>query len=194
MDATADFADLMRGVRAGEPWARNELVRRFGDDVRRAARYALGSAIRRELDSEDVTQTIFLRAFSSDWLDRPIASTPGGLVALLTVTARRWARSVGRKRSRQRELLVRSIATGVRAVETVATETRTDPAEAAALLAELRSHVPEALYKVLLLRREGMSIAAAARELGLNPDVTRVNLSRMRRDIPARFARIAEDL
>jgi RNA polymerase sigma factor (sigma-70 family) len=58
-----DFALLMQGVGKGSEEAARELVRRFGDSVRRAIRRAMDSRLRRWQDSADFTQMVWASFF-----------------------------------------------------------------------------------------------------------------------------------
>src|SRR5262249_46331816 len=89
MSQEADFHDLIRRVRAGDPAAGAELVRRYEPAIRLAVHVRLAHlGLRRLLDSTDICQSVlasfFLRAASGQYE----LETPGQLVKLLTAMAR----------------------------------------------------------------------------------------------------------
>lgn len=98
-DETVDDAELVRGLRAGEPWAKAELFDRYAGLVERTLRRVLGRE--RHTPLEDLIHDAFVEALGSlDRLRDPEA-LPGWMraiaanVACHTIrrrTARRWLR------------------------------------------------------------------------------------------------------
>jgi RNA polymerase sigma-70 factor (ECF subfamily) len=98
MSEPNSFADLLRGVRSGDPAAAEQLVKTYEPHIRRAVRIHLRDArLRRLLDGADVCQSVlasfFVRAASGQYeLDNPEQ-----LVRLLMAMARNKIASRGRK-------------------------------------------------------------------------------------------------
>lgn len=137
--------------------------------------YRLTSAVQ---DAEDVTATAFLEL----WRRREsVRTVNGSVLAWLLVTATNTARNVTRKTARHDQLL--------------RTLPRTEPAPGAdrqhedaslvasldpALLAEMRNLPPQDLTLLTLVTYEALTVAEAARELGLTETGARTRLHRAR--------------
>jgi RNA polymerase sigma factor (sigma-70 family) len=85
------FADLMGRVREGDEAATNEIMQRYGAEVRRIARVRLRHGkLRRVLESSDILQSVmgsfFRRADHGEYEDR--LSTPDELLKLLATMVR----------------------------------------------------------------------------------------------------------
>ncbi len=57
--ADADFDELMRRVRAGDPDAAREMYERYSDDIRRAVRHRLHRRLRTQFDSLDFVHSVW---------------------------------------------------------------------------------------------------------------------------------------
>jgi RNA polymerase sigma-70 factor (ECF subfamily) len=89
VDPPASFADFFRRVRAGDPDAAVELVRRYEPVMRRAVRIHLEAAgLRRLFDSQDVCQSVFGSFFVRAALGQYDLDRPQQLLGLLTAIAR----------------------------------------------------------------------------------------------------------
>lgn len=85
------FAELMSRVRAGDEASTNEIMQRYGTEVRRIARVRLRHGkLRRVLESSDILQSVmgsfFRRADHGEYEDR--LSTPDELLKLLATMVR----------------------------------------------------------------------------------------------------------
>jgi RNA polymerase sigma-70 factor (ECF subfamily) len=182
-EADKEFAALLAQARAGDTAALAELARRYEPEVRLVARVQLGPAMRPHLDSMDLVQSVHrslmlgLRAGKFD------VSSPDQLVALaLTVVRRKVARKWRHLRRQQRSLPGRAESLDLTLASLAVPDS--DPARAAELrdaTEHLCAGLDETERRVLELRLEGHSTAEVARELGLDADVLRVRLSRLRR-------------
>lgn len=86
---TAEFLQLIAGVKNGDERAAAELVRHFEPEVRRFIRFRLSSpALRRTFDSLDICQSVLLKFFVEVSAGRLELQEPGQLAALLVTMAR----------------------------------------------------------------------------------------------------------
>ena len=176
----ADFAELLARVRAGEPDAAAELVRRYEPAIRVAVRANLADPdLRRHFDSVDICQSVlgsfFVRAAAGQYdLDRPAQ-----LVALLVRMTRNKVagRARGYRRARRD---ARRDAGGEDALAGVPTAA-TGPADAAAAR-ELLSAVLDRLTgedrEIAQRRALGQEWATVAAEMGGTAEGRRKQLSR----------------
>src|SRR5215211_7423448 len=98
------FADLVRRVRAGDPDAATDLVRRYEPAIRRVVRVKLGGRVGALFDSMDVCQSVlgsfFLRAAAGQYA----IDTPEDLMKLLASMARnKLAFQVRKQRAKKRD-------------------------------------------------------------------------------------------
>lgn len=180
------FPELLRRARAGDRDALDGLVRTYEADVRIAARVLLGQALRPHLDTVDLVQSVHRSLMLGVRQDRFDVGSPAQLVALALVIVRR---KVARKWRHHRRQVPSSTIMSDNDLGDVLTSlhsTETDPARAA----QLRDAAARAFRgldgddrRLLELRLEGWSTAEAARILGLNPDVLRVRLHRLRKQL-----------
>jgi RNA polymerase sigma-70 factor (ECF subfamily) len=184
-----DFSALLDRVRLGDELALAELVRRYERDVHIAARVLLGRAMRASLDSVDLVQSVY-RTLIEGLRENKLAITNSQqLVGLAVTLVRRKIAHHWRKLQRQQPLDAEAVETGnLDAVATRAVRAGPDPAEQAAYddaLEHLYSKIDDADRRVVHLRLAGCSTAEVARRLGLDADVLRVRLSRLRRRLRA---------
>jgi RNA polymerase sigma factor (sigma-70 family) len=100
---SGSFADFVRRVRAGEPDAAVELVRRYEPAMRRAVRIHLeASGLRRLYDSRDVCQSVFGSFFVRAALGQYDLDRPQQLLGLLTAIARNKSIDHARKLAPER--------------------------------------------------------------------------------------------
>jgi RNA polymerase sigma-70 factor (ECF subfamily) len=183
-DTADEFGLLVVQARRGDPAAVAELTRRYEPEVRLVARVLLGPALRPYLDSMDLVQSVHKSLLIGLRHDRFDVSTPEKLVALALTVARRKAAKRWRHLRRQKRFdggtdEIRDLAR----VLTSLPSAEADPA-AEAQLRDAVEHVLRGLgpqeRRVLELRLEGHSTAETARALGLDADVLRVQLNRLR--------------
>jgi RNA polymerase sigma-70 factor (ECF subfamily) len=187
--AREEYAALLERARSGDPGALAALAHEYEPEVRIVARVLLGPALRPYLDSMDLVQSVhksLLLGLRNDKLD---LSSPERLVALaLTMVRRKVARHWRHLRRQQR--LSKGPPARPDLVEVLSSLSRSppDPAQAAAFhdeVAHLCGHLDETERRLLELRLQGCSTREAADELGLDADVLRVRLSRLRQRLRA---------
>jgi RNA polymerase sigma factor (sigma-70 family) len=103
MSPSPEFQDLMSRAEQGDPQAVAEVMARFGPEVRLAARTRLTPRVRRQVDSEDIQQSVFVRFFRRLWRrDDPLHfEGPSELRAYLARTVRNRVVTHYRKTRRQ---------------------------------------------------------------------------------------------
>lgn len=183
------FADLIRRVRARDDLAAEKLVRQYEPVIRVAIRVRLTDpSLRRLFDSMDICQSVlgnfFVRAASGQFeLD-----TPQQLMNLLVTMARNKVTNYAlRQQAARRDQ--RRVRHDPAAVEGCA-DPRPGPSEVVSqqeLLREFRSRLTPEERRLADLRADGQSWAQVAEQVGGNPDVLRMRLTRA-------LDRVARDL
>jgi RNA polymerase sigma factor (sigma-70 family) len=180
-----DFSALLARVRLGDEAALVELVRRYERDVHIAARVLLGKVMRASLDSVDLVQSVYRTLIEGLRDNKLVIANSQQLVGLAITLVRRKIARQWRKLQRQQPLDAAAVETGnLDAAATRSGPGEPDPADRAAYndaLDYLYSKLDAADRRVVHLRLEGCSTAEVARRLGLDADVLRVRLSRLRR-------------
>lgn len=184
-DPADDFAGLLARARQGDTTALTELVRQYESEIRTVARDHLGLALRPFLDSMDVVQSVYQSLLVALQAGKFRLQSPQDLVALtVTMVRRKVAQHWRRVRRQQRSSLDSEATQTVPAVLVALTCTDDDPARAAEYEDALR-HVWKGLNdterQVVELHLAGYRTAEVARRLGLDGDVLRAQLSRLRR-------------
>lgn len=175
-----DFADLLARVRAGDPAAAAELVRRYEPAIRVAVRaHLVDPNLRRHFDSVDVCQSVLCSFFVRAAAGQYDLTEPAQLVALLAkMTRNKLAGHARRHRRRKRD--ARRDAAGGDALGMVPAAA-TGPADAAAAR-ELLSAVLDRLTgeeRELAQRRAlGQDWAMVAYDMGGTPEGRRKQLAR----------------
>jgi RNA polymerase sigma factor (sigma-70 family) len=175
-----DFAALIARVRARDPDAAAELVRRYEPAVRVAVRaHLVAPALRRHIDSLDVCQSVLASFFVRAAAGQYDLAGPGQLVALLAKMTRNKLAMQARRHGRAKRD-ARLTTGGDDALGGVAAAA-TGPADAAAAR-ELLSAVLDRLTgeeRELAQRRAlGQDWAAVAADMGGTPEARRKQLSR----------------
>jgi RNA polymerase sigma-70 factor (ECF subfamily) len=187
-EATDAFAALMAQARGGDAAALGELARQYEPELRVVARVLLGPALRPYLDSVDLVQSVHKSLLIGLRRNQFDISSPDKLIALaLTVVRRKVARHWRRLR-RQKRLDGGAETADDAGVLTSLRSALPDPAGAAQLqdaVHHLYRHLHGTDRRLIELRLEGHSTADVARELGLDADVLRVHLSRLRQRLRA---------
>lgn len=193
-ESTEDFSALIVRVRSGDEAAMAELAGRYEADVRLAARVLLGPLLRPHLDSMDLVQSIHRRLLAGLREHKFDLDHPDQLRNLVLMMVRRKVARHGRRQERRRRLEAEAASSGARRGVPSAPD---DPARRIQLGDEV-NHVLARLDAterlVVELRLLGYSTAEAARALGLDADVLRVRLSRMRRRLAPLSRALAEAL
>lgn len=191
--ATPDeFGELVGLARAGNADAVAELVRRYEPEVRLVARLRLGAALRPYLDSVDLVQSVHKSLIRGLQNERFAITRPEQLVALALTMVRRKAAKAWRKLQRQQRPQDGG-GSLPDALVNLATP-HEDPADEVAFrdAVERLCRDLDPLDKQLLEKNlQGFRTAEIARELGVNGDVLRVRLSRLR--VKLRAAGVADD-
>ena len=183
--AEENFDQLLSKAKSGDEVAISELVTRYETEVRIVARARLGTALRPHLDSMDLVQSVHKSLLLGLRANRYDISSPEKLVALATTIVRRKVARKWRKIKRQQRLSgVKGENKDLPDLLATISSPDTDPAAQVAMR-QATEHVLKDLSdierQVLELRMEGFTTAEVARQLGLDADVLRVKLSRLRR-------------
>jgi RNA polymerase sigma-70 factor (ECF subfamily) len=186
-----EFAALVAQARAGDTEAVARLARLYEPEVRIFARVHLGPALQPYLDSMDLVQSVHRSLLVGLRLHKFSLEGPENLLALaLTMVRRKIARHWRKHRRQQRQdeqaETLPELLTALSGAEPPRVAQRHDA------LRKLCEQLSEQERRIVELRLEGHTTAAAARELGLNADVLRVLLSRLRRRL--REAGVLEEL
>ena len=163
-----------------------QLVAKYEPEVRVVARVRLGAALRPYLDSVDLVQSVHRSLMIGLRESRFDIATPEKLIALaLTIVRRKVARHWRHLRRQQREShLGLAHSESLPHLLASLSSSDSDPQAIAALrdqTQQLLSNMSETERRLIELRLEGCTTAQAARDLGLDADVLRVRLSRLRR-------------
>lgn len=191
-DSCQSFTDLVSLARDGDERALADLAGKYEAEVRVAARVLLGPLLRPHVDSMDLVQSIHRSLLVGLRTNKFEFSRPEQLLALVLTMVRRKAAQCARRQSRRQRLTTEAISSGS---WPSGEATGPDPAETVQRDDELR-HLLDRLdgteRRVVELRLLGHSTAEAARELGLDADVLRVRLSRLRRRLSGHESSLAE--
>lgn len=184
MGELSAFECVLERARQGDETAMTELVTRYEPEVRMVARIRLGAALRPYLDSLDLVQSVHRSLMMGLRNDRFDISSPDKLVALATTIVRRKVARQWRHLRRQQRLEgIPASSESMPDILAALQATDSDPAHVAALSDQMRRvwELLDPLERQLIeLRIDGLSTAEVARELGLDADVLRVRLSRLR--------------
>ncbi len=183
--AADDFTDLVARVRLGDEAALAELTQRYEAELHLAARVLLGRALRAHLDSADLVQSVHHSLMVGLRQNKVRLTSPQELLGLTVTMARRKVARHWRRLRRQQPFDPSAVETaGPDAQMTALTSGEIDPAQEAEYrdtLAHLCGQMEEKDRRLVELRLLGYSTAEAARQLGVDADVLRVRLSRLRR-------------
>jgi RNA polymerase sigma factor (sigma-70 family) len=187
--AASEFAALLARARQGDAAALAALARQYEPEVRIIARVLLGPALRPYLDSMDLVQSVHRSLMLGLRQEKFHPASPEQLVSLaLTMVRRKVARQWRRHRRQQR--LRAGAGDGASVADLLASlcSPDADPARAAQLSDAVRhlcANLDETERQIMALRLEGYSTIEVARQLGLDADVLRVRLSRLRQRLRA---------
>lgn len=183
------FAELVGRLRAGDPAAAAELVRRYEPAIRAAARSRMNDTrLRRLFDSVDVCQTVLASFFARMVLGQYQLNAPEDLVKLLVGMARnKLITQVNRHQAGIRDYRRTE---GVDAAPVQAAPRTPDPARQVAasdLLAEVYRRLSPAERRLVDLRQQGVEWADIATSVGGTAQALRKQHARA-------VARVAEEL
>jgi RNA polymerase sigma-70 factor (ECF subfamily) len=174
----------MARVRLGDEDAVAQLLLHYEKEVQRTAQALLSRSLRSYLDPADLVQSVHRTLLHCLREDKIEVASPEKLCALAVTVARRKIIQHWRHRECERRFhqgLAETEGPGAQA--TVGPTPAPDPvhtAEYKELLERLRANLDETEQRVVELRLQGYSTAAVARKLGLDADVLRVRLGRLR--------------
>ncbi len=180
------FSELLGRARGGDRSAIEQLVAAYEPEIRLVARVRLGAALRPYLDSVDIVQSVHRSVMVGLREGRFDISSPDKLIALaLTIVRRKVARHWRHLRRQQRESLgAFDQSEDLPNMIVSLSSSESDPQAIAALRDQTQSlldSLGETERQLIELRLAGHTTAQAARQLGLDADVLRVQLSRLRR-------------
>jgi RNA polymerase sigma-70 factor (ECF subfamily) len=185
-----DFAALVARVRLGDEEALAALVKGYEAEVRLAARVLLGRSLRSHLDSTDLVQSVHRSLILGLRDDKITLASPEQLLGLAVTMVRRKVARHWRRLRRQKRLDTPAAETqGASDALTSLSSPAADPAQEAQYrdaVAHLFRNLHEEDRRLVELRLQGHSTAEAARQLGVDADVLRVRLSRLRRRLRER--------
>lgn len=173
------FAELMARVRAGDPNAATELVRRYEPLIRREVRLRLEDRrLERAFDSADVCQSVLASFFVRTAAGQFDLDAPEQLGRLLMQMARNKLASAARAQSRQKRDHRR--AAGDDALEAAADDDPTASRIVAGreLLDRFRALLAPEELRIADLRAEGLAWAEVAERLGGTAQARRMQLAR----------------
>jgi RNA polymerase sigma factor (sigma-70 family) len=183
------FPELLDRARQGDEQAMTRLARQYEPELRVFASVQLGPALRPYLDSIDLVQSVHRCLLAGLRGNKFDISSPEKLLGLAVVMVRRKVARHWRQLRRQSRLDGKQFdQSPVPQLLASLSSSEVDPASAASLrdaVEHLWRHLTESERQVIELRLEGRSTAEVARELGLDADVLRVRLSRLRQRLQA---------
>jgi RNA polymerase sigma-70 factor (ECF subfamily) len=188
-DSPEGFAALLARARDGDEASMALLVEQYEPQVRAVARARLGTALRPYLDTVDLVQSVHRSLMVGVSQNKFDISSPEKLIGLAIImvqrkVARQWRRVKRQERDSGAAGDLQRLAH--RPVSLSSPES--DPASAAEFQDKVRTLL-ETLdatdRRLIELRLEGRSTADAARTLGVDADVLRVRLSRLRQRLRA---------
>jgi RNA polymerase sigma-70 factor (ECF subfamily) len=186
---TTGFVALLDRARLGDQKATELLIRLYEPELRLVARVRLGAALRPFLDSVDLVQSVHRSLMMGLRQDRFDISSPEKLVALaLTMVRRKVARQWRHLRRQQRNLGAPGDSGSLPDLLASLCDSQLNPAQAAEFqdaVEQVCAGLDDVQRRLIELRLDGYSTAEAARTMGLDPDVLRVQLSRLRRQLRA---------
>ncbi|MCA9262899.1 MAG: sigma-70 family RNA polymerase sigma factor [Planctomycetales bacterium] len=185
-----DFKELIAKVRAGTPGAMEDLAQLYEDRIRLVARQQLGPALRPYIDSVDLVQSAHRSVLIGLQRGKLELYSPEKLVGLAVLIVRRKVARHWRKMRRQQRLSSDGSPREENLPDVVSalTDPGGNPADVAARRDSLRrlyEQLDETQRRVVEMRFEGFSTAEIARQLGINGDSLRVQLSRLRARLKA---------
>ncbi len=183
-DLDAEISELLDRASAGDDEAIGEMIQRFEPEIRLIARRQLGASLRPYVDSMDLAQSIHRDLLVGLRDGKFEFSSKGELLAFVSSLVRWKAARHWRKHRRQQRESGSNLATDGMVDVIVSLQARENPEFDTADLDQIEhllNQLDDAERELIVLRLEGYSTAEVARQLNINPDVTRVRLSRLRK-------------
>ena len=173
-----------------------QLTREYERELRIVAKAHIGAALRPYLDSVDLVQSVHRSLLIGLRNDKFTIEAPEQLIGLALTIVRRKAARHWRRVRRQQRLSSGHEDFAALAELLVSFGAPPDDAQGAVDITDTVERVLRGVddvdRRMIELRLEGYSTNDAAHKLGLNPDVTRVRLSRLRKKL--RDSGVADDL
>jgi len=186
-DQPSQFVVLLQQARSGDRESLLELTRKYEPEVRIVARVLLGPSLRPYLDSLDVVQSVHRSLLMGLRAEKFDITSPEQLVGLaLTMVRRKVARRWRQVRRQQR--LDRAANTPENLADLLSSlvSAEPDPARNAQINEAIRrlcARLSGIDRQLMELRLQGHSNVEIARQLGVDADVLRVRLSRLRQEL-----------
>jgi len=183
LEFDAEINELLGRASAGDESAIAEIIQRFEPEIRLIARRQLSAPLRPYVDSMDLVQAVHEDLLVGLREGKFEFASKGHLFALATLLVRRKSARLWRKhRRQQRQSGMRPAPDGL--ADVILSQQASEDHEFDVSTRDEIQHVLDQLEpderELIALRLEGYSTADVARQLGWNPDVTRVRLSRLR--------------
>lgn len=178
----------MARAQQGDTDALGELARHYEPEIRLVARKRLSAALRPYLDTMDLVQSVHRSVLIGLRANKFDVSHPDQLIALALTIVRRKAARKWQREQRQQRLSGSGKSRDLADLLVALASPETDPAELARYrdaAAQVCAHCDDSERAAMELLLLGYRTADAARELGLNPDVLRVKISRLRQRLRA---------
>jgi RNA polymerase sigma-70 factor (ECF subfamily) len=183
------YDELIRRIRAWDPEAAADLIRRYEPAIRRAVRVRLADArLGNLLDSMDICQSVLRSFFVRAAAGQYDLATPEQLLKLLASMARNKLTTQARRehaQRRDRRRVVREAPDEARLVAPGGSPS--DEVDARDLLQEVRRRLSPEEQQILELKHQGHDWAEIAARLGGGAEALRKRLSRA-------IDRVAEEL
>ncbi|MEM6471198.1 MAG: sigma-70 family RNA polymerase sigma factor [Planctomycetota bacterium] len=190
------FEDLVARCRRGDADAMRRLAEGYECELRIVAKAHVGVALQPYIDSTDLVQSVHRSLLVGLRNDRFSIETPEQLVGLALTIVRRKAARHWRRLRRQQRLSGGHDGSAILADLLIDRGTQFDEPSLQASRRETLERTLRDLddsdRSMIELRLLGYSTVDAASQLGLNADVTRVRLSRLRKKL--RQSGVDEDL
>jgi RNA polymerase sigma-70 factor (ECF subfamily) len=188
-DSAESFAALLARARHGDEAAMAHLVEQYEPQVRAVARVRLSAALRPYLDTMDLVQSVHRSLMVGLRENKFDISSPENLIGLaVTMLQRKVARHWRRVQRQERDSRAGGDPQQLAHRLMSLSSSDIDPALAAEYqdkVRQLLETLDDADRRLIELRLEGCSTAEAARALGVDADVLRVRLSRLRKRLRA---------
>lgn len=189
------YAALMECVRAGDDEAMGELIERYGPAMEQTARQLIGPTLQSQFDATDLVQSVQITLWVGLWTGRFSLPTPECLLALTRILLRR---QVARHWRKAKSELSRSQDVGLdetsadRDRRASSQETDQEPGtDFNDLLEHFLGQLDSTDRRLVKLRVQGHTIAAAARLLNLQPGCLRMRMARLRTKFAGFFQELA---
>lgn len=188
-DEQQAFEQLVKRVKLGDRQAISELISRYEREVAMVARVRLGHALRPYFDESDILQSVHRSVLLGVRDEKLELRSPKALVGLAATIARRKVARKWRQLRRQHRLSGINQSTEGTEVPDVLAKFESplnDPQRIAALreqFANVLQQMDDVDQELIRLRLDGFRTTEAAEQLGLNPNVARVRLSRLRKKL-----------